>query len=236
MAETRLGRLRASAVQIRRRSVGVLRGGVGALFQTDSVADAWAQRDDPPSRALRAAAPVAFWVPVAAVAILPTTWLDQAGDGHQVNASYARAATTSLALGLVVSRTTKALIHRARPCTGAAPDSVFVHPVSSDAPGCARARGMSGYSSFFSEHAMAAFAIASAASFQAQRRNDPKAGLITAVGFSAATAIGVARVYQHHHWLSDVLVGAAVGTASGFVGSRLTPIPSLPARGRSTEP
>ena len=70
---------------------------------------------------------------------------------------------------------------------------------------------------------MSVFAIAAAASFQAQRQNAPNAEVVTATTFSAAAVLAVGRIYQRHHWLSDVIVGAAVGTASGFLGAQLTP-------------
>ena len=69
---------------------------------------------------------------------------------------------------------------------------------------------------------MAAFAVASALSFQAQRRNDPHIELVAATTFTGATFVGLARMYAHHHWLTDVIAGAAVGTASGFVGAALS--------------
>ena len=87
---------------------------------------------------------------------------------------------------------------------------------------CSRS-GVGNQTSFFSEHTMSVFAIAAGTSFQAQRQNAPNAELVTAVTFTAATVLAVGRIYQRHHWLSDIIVGAAVGTASGFLGAQLTP-------------
>ena len=70
---------------------------------------------------------------------------------------------------------------------------------------------------------MALFAIAAATSFQAQRQNAPNANLLTTTTFSIAGAMGIERIYQRHHWLSDVIVGAAVGTGSGFLAAQLVP-------------
>jgi membrane-associated phospholipid phosphatase len=38
----------------------------------------------------------------------------------------------------------------------------------------------------------------------------------------------IGRIYQGHHWLTDVVIGAAVGTTSGFLAAQLAPA----ARGR----
>jgi len=82
---------------------------------------------------------------------------------------------------------------------------------------------MNARASFFSEHTMALFAIAAATSFQAQRQQAANATQLTAITFTTASVFAAGRVYQRHHWLSDVLVGAAVGTASGFLAAQLTP-------------
>jgi membrane-associated phospholipid phosphatase len=68
---------------------------------------------------------------------------------------------------------------------------------------------------------MAAFAVASAVSFEAQERDSRRTGLIAGATLSAASLVGISRIYQQHHWLSDVLVGAAVGAGAGFLASRL---------------
>ena len=192
------------------------------MFDVDSAVAQWSLRNDPTSRALRAIAPFAFWVPVAAVVTVPATWADEAQDGNHVNASYARSATTALAFGFVTSRTVKHFVHRARPCTGAGPSGRVTDADSVNASTCS-SHGVRNQTSFFSEHTMSVFAIAAGTSFQAQRQNAPNAELVTAATFTAATVLAVGRIYQRHHWLSDVIVGAAVGTASGFLGAQLTP-------------
>jgi membrane-associated phospholipid phosphatase len=205
------------------RSLSLARRGERIVFGADSAVEIWTRRQDPTSGVLRKLSPIAFWVPVAAVASAPLIWADEAQDGHPLNAQYARSATTGLALGFVASRTTKHFLHRARPCTGAAPSDVFVGPPSDSLPNCPKGSGVGSYSSFFSEHTMALFAIASAATFQAQRQNDPRAATVAALTFGSASLFSLGRIYQQHHWLSDVIVGAAVGTASGFVGAQLGP-------------
>jgi membrane-associated phospholipid phosphatase len=38
--------------------------------------------------------------------------------------------------------------------------------------------------------------------------------------YGAATLTGISRVYDHKHWASDVLLGAGIGTVSGWLVSR----------------
>ena len=206
--------------RLQSRIVSGARRGVDVLFEADSVTSAWTTRQDHTSRFFRAAAPVAFWVPPAMVVAAPMVWAQEADDGHAINAQYARAATQGLAIGFVASRITKSLIHRARPCTGDSPGA-FGNP-SDSAAQCPRERIVGSYASFFSEHTMAAFSVATAVAFEAQRRNEPRVELISAVGVTAASFVGIGRLYSRHHWLSDVLVGAAVGAASGFAGAALS--------------
>lgn len=218
-----IDRARTAATRVGRDVAVATRAGARLVLATDDGATRVTMHADAGSAAVRRLAPVAFWLPVATAVAAPLVWAEEAEDGHETNAAYARSATTALVLGLIVSRATKHLVHRARPCTGEGPDVVFVHPVEATRPQCPRGSGVSSYTSFFSEHAMTAFAIASAAAFEAQQRASPQAELITVAAFSTATVFAVSRVYQRHHWLSDVVVGAAVGTASGFLASRLSP-------------
>jgi membrane-associated phospholipid phosphatase len=75
--------------------------------------------------------------------------------------------------------------------------------------------------SFFSGHASAAFAMAGAFGTVAQLRGDPAWPVVYAVGFPAAALVAYLRVGADKHWLTDVAVGAAVGTVSGLVLPRL---------------
>lgn len=220
---TGLQRLRARTTEVGRKSLFVARRTERLVFSSDAAVAQWSRHDDPVSQTFRMLSPVAFWVPIATVTAVPLVWADEAEDGHQLNASYGRNAAAALALGLVVSRTTKHFIHRARPCTGAEPDDISIRPISDSATLCPTGSGVNSYSSFFSEHTMALFAIASAASFQAQRQSAPNATTVTIATFAAASVFSIGRIYQRHHWLTDVLAGAAVGTATGFAAAQLSP-------------
>ena len=70
---------------------------------------------------------------------------------------------------------------------------------------------------------MAVFAVAGETSFQAQRQNAPNANMLTGTAFTVATGLSVARIYQRHHWLSDLIVGAAVGIGAGLLAAQLVP-------------
>lgn len=63
--------------------------------------------------------------------------------------------------------------------------------------------------SFPSGHAVAALSVASVV---AERYERP---WIDALAYGAAVAVGYSRVHQNAHWATDVLAGAALGTAIG---------------------
>ena len=67
------------------------------------------------------------------------------------------------------------------------------------------------YNSFPSGHTTVAFSLASVAA----RRID--AWWAYTLFFSSASFTGIARMYKDQHWLSDVILGAAVGTTCGFM-------------------
>ncbi|MDQ6828774.1 MAG: phosphatase PAP2 family protein [Gemmatimonadota bacterium] len=197
------------------------RGGERLIFRADAAGDRFARHPDPGNALLRKAAPLAYWSPFAAVAAAPIVWGDALAARHGNSAVYGGTSTAALALGFAVSRTAKHFVHRARPCTGEGSAAVSILSMRDTSTSCSRSSGIAHNTSFFSEHAMAMFAIAAATSFSAQRGKDPHADGITAVTFSVASAVGVGRIYQRHHWLSDVLVGAAVGTGAGYLAAQL---------------
>jgi membrane-associated phospholipid phosphatase len=69
--------------------------------------------------------------------------------------------------------------------------------------------------SFFSGHATFAFSSVVAAGTVAELRSYPGRALIWVVGLPLAAATGYLRIAADKHYLSDVLVGAAVGAAFG---------------------
>lgn len=68
----------------------------------------------------------------------------------------------------------------------------------------------SSYESFPSGHTTVAFAAATV--FAMEYKETP---IVPIIAYSAATAIGLSRIIQNQHWISDVMVGAALGFLSG---------------------
>jgi len=68
----------------------------------------------------------------------------------------------------------------------------------------------SSYDSFPSGHAITAWGLATVIS--AQYRESPGVGIVC---YSLATLVGLSRVTEDKHWMSDVVVGAALGFAIG---------------------
>jgi membrane-associated phospholipid phosphatase len=75
--------------------------------------------------------------------------------------------------------------------------------------------------SFFSGHTSSTFAAAAAAAQVARVRGRSCWPWIAAVGFAASAATGYLRVAADQHWATDVLAGAAAGTAIGLAVPRL---------------
>jgi membrane-associated phospholipid phosphatase len=75
--------------------------------------------------------------------------------------------------------------------------------------------------SFYSGHTTLAFSMAAASGTVAQMRGYSSAGFIWASGLTLATGVGVMRIVADKHYASDVLVGAALGTAVGVLVPRI---------------
>jgi membrane-associated phospholipid phosphatase len=63
------------------------------------------------------------------------------------------------------------------------------------------------YRSFPSLHAGGNFAAASALVSESRQRWPHAAGYIAPVAYGAASLVSLARMYENHHWASDVLLG-----------------------------
>ena len=84
----------------------------------------------------------------------------------------------------------------------------------------------SSYESFPSGHTTVAFAAATV--FAMEYKDIP---IVPIIAYSAATSIGLSRIVQNQHWISDVLVGAALGFLSGKTGrQQLSPLFKTPTR------
>lgn len=76
--------------------------------------------------------------------------------------------------------------------------------------------------SFPSGHSTAAFAFAAAASTELGERWPQHRMVVGTVLFSGATLVGLSRMYNNRHWASDVAMGAAVGSFTGWKVVRYT--------------
>ncbi|MGH7444839.1 MAG: phosphatase PAP2 family protein [Longimicrobiales bacterium] len=78
------------------------------------------------------------------------------------------------------------------------------------------------YRSLPSGHASAAFAVAAALTSEAGIRRPSDQWWIGTLLYSSAALVGVSRMYNNEHWASDVVLGAAIGTFSGWKVVRYT--------------
>jgi membrane-associated phospholipid phosphatase len=115
--------------------------------------------------------------------------------------------TEALIVGEAVGGVVKAVVGRQRP-------SVLPRNASSYQLG----RGLQGdnYRSFPSGHTTSAFAAAAAVSSETSRYWPGTRWVIGPILYTGATLTGVSRMYNNRHWMSDVLVGAGVGTFAGL--------------------
>jgi len=76
------------------------------------------------------------------------------------------------------------------------------------------------YTSLPSAHVTVAFAAATAASREVGRSWPGAARYVTPIGYTAATLVGLARMYKNKHWASDVVAAAGLGTYSAVLFDR----------------
>jgi membrane-associated phospholipid phosphatase len=101
----------------------------------------------------------------------------------------------------LVNEATKFAVGRQRP---------FVHYAT--AP---RTAGHDDNVSFYSGHTALAFAVATASGTVASRRGYKLAPVVWGVGLTLAGTTGYLRIAADKHYLSDVVVGAVLGSAAG---------------------
>ena len=76
------------------------------------------------------------------------------------------------------------------------------------------------YTSLPSAHVTVAFAAATAASREVGRSWPGAARYVTPIGYTAATLVGLSRMYKNKHWASDVVGAAGLGTYSAVLFDR----------------
>jgi membrane-associated phospholipid phosphatase len=127
------------------------------------------------------------------------------------------------AIATSITQVTKLAVGRERP---------FVHYGNYSDPG--RRPRSDDNVSFFSGHTSMAFSLAAAAGTVSDLRGYRSAPWVWGAGLTLATAAGYLRIAADQHYLTDVLVGAAVGTAVGVAVPRLLhPREDRPGSGRA---
>jgi membrane-associated phospholipid phosphatase len=76
------------------------------------------------------------------------------------------------------------------------------------------------YRAYPSIHAASAFATAAALTAETARHSSGAAWVVGPLSYSVASLPGLARMYADKHWASDVLMGAALGTVTGWATVR----------------
>ncbi|MEO8109763.1 MAG: phosphatase PAP2 family protein [Ginsengibacter sp.] len=119
-------------------------------------------------------------------------------------------ATQAYITGAAVETVSKFISGRTRPSYypgGTDPEPKFLGPFSKTA---VTSSGKKLYSSFPSGHTTVAFAAATV--FALEYKDKP---LVPIIAYTAATMIGLSRITENKHWVTDVFVGAALGFLSG---------------------
>ena len=129
---------------------------------------------------------------------------------------------------LALNQVVKFAVGRARPYTVDAPPDLL-----------AQGKDLADNNlSFFSGHSTLAFSVVASAATIAGLRGYRYAWVLWAVGMPLAATTAILRLAADKHWTSDVLVGAAIGTATGIlmptllhgrvgpVTAQVTPLPN----------
>jgi membrane-associated phospholipid phosphatase len=135
-------------------------------------------------------------------------------DAREVALQLALIDAEVIAINTAVNTVASALFSRRRPyvaelCTGSS---------ATELEDCRSSRR---YRSFYSGHTSTSFAAAAVNcmhhAYLPLYRGGALDSLACAAGFATAAAVGTLRVASDQHWMSDVLTGAAMGTATGLL-------------------
>jgi membrane-associated phospholipid phosphatase len=131
--------------------------------------------------------------------------------------------TETLAVDLALVQMAKYIVQRPRP---------YTYSKDPDVRGYARRQGDDAYMSFYSSHAAIAFGAATSGAYllSASGASQTVRDVAWATGFGTAAMTALLRVRAGKHFFSDVVVGALMGTAIGYV------VPALHADGKRYSP
>jgi membrane-associated phospholipid phosphatase len=161
------------------------------------------------ARASRASDVLAFGVLPAGIAAHQLLAARNAGDAKEGFVDLLLVAEAA-ALSMDLNQLVKFSVGRQRP---------FVHHRSFADP--SRAPDPDDNLSFTSGHATLAFSLAAAAGTVSDLRGYKSAPWVWGAGMTLAAGVGYLRIAGDKHYLTDVLTGAALGTAAGIALPRL---------------
>jgi membrane-associated phospholipid phosphatase len=141
--------------------------------------------------------PLGNYYPVGLIAVMLTRGII---SKDQMSTETAFIAAEALLISTVAVQIVKNTVGRSRP-----------NPAGSTTPHQFNGPFFKG-TSFYSGHTTAAFSVASVFAYRYRHT-----GWVPWVSYGLATIAGLERIYDNRHWASDVLMGAAIGTATGLL-------------------
>ncbi len=114
--------------------------------------------------------------------------------------------TEALLIGAVSGAVLKGLFGRERPYVKRDPHSYKL----------GRGFGEEHYRSMPSGHTISAFAAAAAVTSETRRWWRGSEVYIGPLMYGGAALAGISRIYHNRHWMSDIMMGAAIGTVAGI--------------------
>lgn len=156
-----------------------------------------------------------LWGDPTVLTLSTAMWIGGRVTGHPKVAQVGLRAFETIGVSGVITRVMKATIGRARP--NHPPYEVWDVQFGR---GWESASGDGAYEAMPSGHATAAFAFASAVSNEVARIAPEHARTVRLTTYGLATWTAYSRMHTDAHWLSDVVLGAAVGTVTGWAVTR----------------
>ncbi|MBN2806127.1 MAG: phosphatase PAP2 family protein [Prolixibacteraceae bacterium] len=144
--------------------------------------------------------PLGNYYPVGLIAVMLTKGII---SKDQMSTETAFIAAEALLISTVAVQMVKNTVGRSRP-----------NPAGSTTPHQFNGPFFKG-TSFYSGHTTAAFSVASVFAYRYRHT-----GWVPWVSYGLATIAGLERIYDNRHWASDVVMGVAIGTATGLLLSR----------------
>jgi membrane-associated phospholipid phosphatase len=127
------------------------------------------------------------------------------GDGFLTNAG--RNVMRAVVISGGITALTKGIVGRTRP---------FASPGDADKYSPGHGFLNSARASFPSGHTSAAFATATVLARELNVAHPKSRWIVNPLLFGCATFVGFSRIYDNQHWPSDVIVGAALGSITGY--------------------